>query len=274
MAENAVYDSARRIHPALEELREIINYRDLVVQLVRRDVLTRYKRSVLGIAWTLLNPLGMMLVLTLAFSQILRFNTVYGYAAFVLSGLIAWNFFGQSTTAAMVNLVWGGGLLSRIYIPRASFALAAIGTAMVNILLALIPLLVVNLITGVPITPAFLFVPVPLLLLACFSLGLGLLLSTSAVYFPDVAEMYQIILSAWFYLTPIIYPIQALPEPLQYWLRFNPMYQLLELFRLAVYYGRFPTWEQLWPSLLIASVTLVLGWVIFSRKSNEFGYRI
>ncbi len=274
MAENAVYDSARRIHPALEELREIINYRDLVLQLVRRDVLTRYKRSVLGIAWTLLNPLGMMLVLTLAFSQILRFNTVYGYAAFVLSGLIAWNFFGQSTTAAMVNLVWGGGLLSRIYIPRASFALAAIGTAMVNILLALIPLLVVNLITGVPITPAFLFVPVPLLLLACFSLGLGLLLSTSAVYFPDVAEMYQIVLSAWFYLTPIIYPIEALPEPLQFWVRFNPMYQLLELFRLAVYYGRFPTWEQLWPSLLIASVTLVLGWVIFSRKSNEFGYRI
>jgi ABC-type polysaccharide/polyol phosphate export permease len=274
MTEDVIYDSARRIHPALEELRELINYRELILQLVRRDVLTRYKRSVLGIAWTLLNPLGMMLVLTLAFSQILRFNTVYGYAAFVLSGLIAWNFFSQSTTAAMVNLVWGGGLLSRIYIPRASFALAAIGTAMVNILLALIPLLLVNVITGVPITPAFLFVPVPLLLLACFSLGLGLLLSTSAVYFPDVAEMYQIALSAWFYLTPIIYPIEALPEQLQFWIRFNPMYQLLNLFRLSVYYGRFPTWDQLWPSLFISLLTLILGWVLFSRKSNEFGYRI
>jgi ABC-type polysaccharide/polyol phosphate export permease len=274
MAEDVIYDSARRIHPALEELRELINYRELILQLVRRDVLTRYKRSVLGIAWTLLNPLGMMLVLTLAFSQILRFNTLYGYAAFVLSGLIAWNFFSQSTTAAMVNLVWGGGLLSRIYIPRASFALAAIGTAMVNILLALIPLLLVNVITGVPITPAFLFVPVPLLLLACFSLGLGLLLSTSAVYFPDVAEMYQIALSAWFYLTPIIYPIEALPEQLQFWIRFNPMYQLLNLFRLSVYYGRFPTWDQLWPSLFISLLTLILGWVLFSRKSNEFGYRI
>ena len=145
---------------------------------------------------------------------------------------------------------------------------------MVNILLALIPLLVVNVITGVPITPAFLFVPVPLLLLACFSLGLGLLLSTSAVYFPDVAEMYQIVLSAWFYLTPIIYPVEALPEQLQFWIRLNPMYQLLNLFRLSVYYGRFPTWEQLWPSLFISLLTLILGWVIFSRKSNEFGYRI
>lgn len=274
MAENSLYDSAKRVHPALEELLEIIKYRELVLQLVRRDVLTRYKRSVLGIAWTLLNPLGMMLVLTIAFSQILRFDTIYGYAPFVLSGLLAWNFFSQSTTAAMVNLVWGGGLISRIYIPRASFALAAIGTAMVNILLALIPLIVVNLITGVPITPAFLFVPVALLLLACFSLGLGLLISTSAVYFPDVAEMYQIVLSAWFYLTPIIYPIEALPEPLQFWIKFNPMYQLVNLFRLAVYYGSFPTWAELWPSLFISLLTLVLGWVIFSNKSNEFGYRI
>jgi ABC-type polysaccharide/polyol phosphate export permease len=215
-----------------------------------------------------------MLVLTLAFSQIFRFNTIYGYAAYVLSGLISWNFFAQSSTAAMVNLVWGGGLLNRIYIPRASFALAAIGTAMVNILLALIPLLVVSLITGVPITPAFLFVPVPLLLLACFSLGVGLLISTIAVYFPDVAEMYQIILSAWFYLTPIIYPLSSLPEPLQFWMKLNPMYYLINLFRLPVYYGRLPTWVELQPALLISLLTLILGWVIFSIKSDEFGYRI
>ena len=274
MSDHVMYDSARRIHPVLEELRELFNYRELILQLVRRDVLTRYKRSVLGIAWTLLNPLGMMLVLTLAFSQILRFDTVYGYAAFVLSGLVAWNFISQSTTAAMVNLVWGGGLLSRIYIPRASFALAAIGTGLVNILLALVPLLFVNLITSVPITPAFLFVPVPLLLLACFSLGIGLLISTMAVYFPDVAEMYQIVLSAWFYLTPIIYPLEALPEELQFWINLNPTTQLLNLFRLAVYFGRLPAWAELWPSLTISLLTLLLGWVFFTRKSNEFGYRI
>jgi ABC-2 type transport system permease protein len=274
MAEGMVYDSARRIHPALEELREAINYRNLILQLVRRDVLTRYKRSVLGIAWTLLNPLGMMLVLTLAFSQIFRFNTIYGYAAYVLSGLLAWNFFAQTTTASMVNLVWGGGLLNRIYIPRASFALAAIGTGLVNIVLSLIPLIAVNLITHVPFTIAFFFIPVPLLILACFSLGLGLLISTIAVYFPDVAEMYQIILSAWFYLTPIIYPLDALPEALRFWMKLNPMYYLVNLFRLPVYYGRLPTWDELIPALLVSIVTLFLGWIIFSTKSDEFGYRI
>jgi len=173
MDETLIYDSARRGHPAIEELREAINYRYLIWQLVRRDVLTRYKRSVLGVAWTLLNPLGMMLVLTLAFSHIFRFNTD-SYAAYVLSGLLAWTFFSQTTTAAMVNLVWGGGLLNRIYIPRASFALAAIGTGLVNLALALIPMLIVMLITRMPIHISLIFLPIPMLLLACFSLGVGL----------------------------------------------------------------------------------------------------
>jgi ABC-type polysaccharide/polyol phosphate export permease len=197
-----IYDSSQRGHPAIDELREVFNYRNLIVQLSRRDILTRYKRSVLGVAWTLLNPLGMMLVLTIAFSQIFRFGTEYGYPAFVLSGLLPWNLFSQTTTAAMVNLVWGGGLLNRIYIPRSSFSLAAIGTGLVNITLSTIPLVLVMLITQVPIRPSILFLPVPVILLACFALGVGLLISTIAVYFPDVSEMYQIILIGWLYLTP------------------------------------------------------------------------
>lgn len=269
------YDSAQRANPAIEELREAFNYHHLILQLVRRDVLTRYKRSVLGIAWTLLAPLGMMLVLTLVFSQVFRFDTVYGYAAYLLSGLLAWTFFSQTTTAAMANLVWGGGLLNRIYIPRTSFALAAIGTGLVNISLATIPLIAIILITDVPLTIAFLFLPVPLLLLAFFALGVGLLISTLAVYFPDVVEMYQIILIAWMYLTPIIYPIEVLPEPVRFLItHFNPMYYLVELYRMPVYYGRFPTWAELIPAVLISISLLITGWWLFSKKSDEFAYRI
>lgn len=270
-----IYDSAKRNRPAIDELREVYNYRNLIQQLVRRDILTRYKRSVLGIAWTLLNPLGMMLVLTLAFSQIFRFATVNGYPAYVLSGLLPWNFFSQATTAAMVNLIWGGGLLHRIYIPRASFAIAAIGTGLVNTILATIPLLLVMLVTGVPIRISIIFLPVPLLLLAAFSLGLGLLISTVAAYFPDVSEMYQILLAAWFYLTPIIYPADILPEAYGYWITMlNPMFHLVNLYRIPTYYGRFPTLEELIPSLVISTVMLVIGWWVFSNKSDEIAYRI
>ena len=189
-----VYDSARQGSAALDELREVIRYRDLVFQMARRDILTRYKRSVLGVAWTMLNPLGTMLILTIAFSR--AFGATQGYAAYLLSGLIAWTFFAQTTNAAISHLVWGGGLLHRIYVPRTVFAISAIGTGMVNLCLSILPVLVVMLVTGVTIRWTLLFVPVSMLLLALFALGVGLLVSAVAVYFTDVAEMYQIVLTA------------------------------------------------------------------------------
>lgn len=269
-----IYDSAAASNPALEELNEIWNYRNLIYQLTRRDILTRYKRSVLGVAWTMLNPLGMMLVLTIAFSQLFRFNTP-NYSAYILSGLLVWNFFSQTTTAAMNSLVWGGGLFKRIYMPRAIFAISSMVTGLVNLGLALVPMLLIMLITGTPIRWTILFLPVPVLLLVLFALGVGLIISTMAVFFPDVAEMYQILLTAWMYLTPIIYPSTILPEKLRFWLRLlNPMYRIVELFRLPLYNGRLPTWDEFWPTLVTTLLILVVGWILFTRKSKEFAYRV
>jgi len=271
-----IYDSARRGHPAVEEFREIVNFRHLVWQLVRRDILTRYKRSVLGIAWTMLNPLGMMLVWTIAFSQIFdRAGSIKGYAAYVLSGILVWTFFSQTTTATMVNFVWGGGLLNRIYVPRTAFALSAIGTGLVNLLLALIPLLLVTLFVGLRLSWSLAFVPVSMLILAAFSLGVGLFLSALAVFFPDVTEMYQIILQAWMFLTPIMYPVEILPESVRFWLtHLNPMYYFVQLYRIPLYDGRWPTLIEVGEPLLIALVALAVGWWFFTSKSDEFAYRV
>lgn len=270
-----IYDSNKRGNPALEELKEVLRYRNLIFQLARRDILTRYKRSFLGVAWTMLNPLGMMIVLTIAFSHIWKADTIYGYPAFVLTGLMAWNFFSQTSTASMVNLVWGGGLLHRIYIPRTSFALAAISTGLVNLVLSIVPTLLVMAVTGVPIHASILFLPVCMLPLAAFALGVGLLISAFAVYFPDVAEMYQIAIMGWMYLTPVIYPETILPETYRFWItHLNPMYYLVRLYRIPLYNGRLPNLQELWPALLVAAVVLVVGWIFFSRKSDEFAYRI
>ena len=270
-----IYDSAKRGHPAIEELRQIFQYRYLITQLVRRDILTRYKRSVLGIAWTLLNPLGMMVVLTLAFSQIFRFGDIKSYPAYVLSGILSWTFFSQVTTAAMVNLVWGGGILHRIYLPRTSFALSAVGTGLVNIALSTIPLLLILLVTGVPLKLTLLWMPLPILLLACFSLGVGLMLSTLAAFFPDVSEMYQIILTAWMYLTPIIYPEEILPQNIRFLITtFNPVHYFVKLYRLSVYFGQVPTAAEILIPTCIALGFLIIGWLIFTKKADEFAYRI
>jgi ABC-type polysaccharide/polyol phosphate export permease len=268
-----VYDSASKVSAGLEEVRQVVRYRDLVYQLVRRDILTRYKRSVLGVAWTMLNPLGMMIVLTLAFSQL--FTGLEGYAAYVLSGLIAWTFFSQTTTAAMYNIVWGNSLMHRIYLPRTVFAISSIGTGLVNLLLSLVPMLVVMIAVQVPLRWAVLFLPVAMVLLALFSLGVGLLLSTLAVYFPDVAEMYQIVLLAWMYLTPIIYPENIVPESYRFWMfNLNPLYHLIKLFRLPLYEGMVPSPVRVGSALAVSVVMLALGWFVFTRKAADFSYHV
>jgi len=267
------YDSAKRLPAMLEELFELFQYRDLIFQLVRRDIVTRYKRSILGVAWTMLSPLGMMLVLLLAFSTL--FGGARATAVYLLSGLIAWTFFAQSTTAAMSQLAHGGTLLHRIYVPRTTFAISAVGTGLVNLVLSFIPLTVVMVLSGVPFPPTILFLPVSVLLLALFALGMGLLLSTLAVYFPDVAEMYQIALLAWMYLTPIIYPEEIVPEAYRWWMfNLNPMYHLVTLFRLPLYHGMWPSLPRLASAAAMALVLLVIGWVVFTRRADEFAYRV
>jgi ABC-2 type transport system permease protein len=270
---SSVYDSRKRGSLALEELRGVFRYRDLIYQLVPRDVVSRYKRSALGIAWTMLYPLGMMAVLTVVFSQL--FQSVRGYPAYILSGLVAWNFFSQSTAAAMIQMVWGSSLLQRIYLPRTAFVVSAIGTALVNLLLSLVPLVLIVLLVGLPLRPSVLFLPISVLLLAAFSLGVGLLFSAWAIYFPDVSEMYQVALIGWLYLTPIIYPEEAIPAAYRFWLlHLNPMYYLIEVFRQPVYGGVLPSGPLLAAATLIAFSALALGWIVFSSRADEFTYHI
>jgi ABC-2 type transport system permease protein len=270
-SETVIYDSVKRGSAALEELRGIVQYRDLIFQLVRRDVVTRYKRSVLGIAWTMLQPLGMMIVLSLVFSTL--FSDVRGYPTYILSGLIAWTFFSQTTNAIISHTVWGGELFRRIYLPRTSFAVSSVGTGLVNIALSLVPLLVIMFFTGTPLHWSALFIPVVLFLLAAFTLGVGLIISTVAVFFPDVSEMYQIVLLAWMYLTPIIYPEEIIPQAYSYWLfNLNPMYHLVKIFRMPLYDGILPGWKTLLVGTFISLLTLTIGWFVYSRKADEFAY--
>jgi len=272
LSRDSIYDSSQRGSISSEELRAIIRFRELIIQLIRRDIVMRYKRSVLGVAWTMLNPLGMMIVLTLVFSII--FPNIINYPIYVLSGLIVWTFFSQTTSSALSQNIWGGALLNRIYLPRTTFTISAVGTGLVNLLFSIVPLLAIMLITGVPIRPTILFLPIAIILLAAFSLGIGLLFSTISIYFPDFVDMYQVALLAWMYLTPIIYPAEVLPKTYGFWLTsLNPMYYFVQIFRLPVYEGSLPSWDNLLIGSTIAIITLLLGWIIFSKKSDDFPYR-
>ena len=225
-----IYDSSKQSNLAIEELRSIFHYRDLIFQLVRRDLVTRYKRSVLGILWTMLYPLGTMLILSVVFSRVC--NMQGNYPAFIMTNLIAWSFFDQTTSASLNAMLWGSSLFQRIYLPRTSFVVSTIGTGLVNTLLALIPLIFIFFVTGVPIHATIFFFPVSLFLVVAFALGIGLIISTFVAFFPDVAEMYPILLTAWMYLTPIIYPEETLAKVLGGWLlRLNPLFPVIRVFQ-------------------------------------------
>ena len=272
-ASKPVYDSDRQVSAAAREIREIGRYRYLLGQLVKRDITTRYKRSVLGVAWTMINPLGTMLILSLVFSQL--FKTVESYPVYILTGLAVWNFFSQGSNAAIGNLVWGGSLLNRIYIPRTIFGISAIGTALVNLLLTIVPLIIVMLSVHFPVPWTMVLIPIPILFLALFTLGWGLFLSALAVFFPDVAEMYQIVLTAWMYMTPIIYPeTMDLPPFVRTFFNYNPMYWMVKLFRVVTYEGRLPAIGEVWPAALWAVGMIIVGWLFFTSKSDEYAYRV
>jgi ABC-type polysaccharide/polyol phosphate export permease len=267
-----IYDSARRPAPALEELGAIFKYRDLVGQLVSRNIKARYKRSVLGVVWTMLNPLMMMAVLTLVFSGLFRL-TLPNYSVYVLAGLLLWNFFAQSTITATSEIVWGASLLKRIYVPRTIFVVSAVCTGLVNLVVALVPLTLIMLVLRAPLGLALLSIPVPVALTAMFALGVGLLVSMLAVYFADVVEIYQIVLTAWLYLTPIIYPEEIIPVPYRWLFRINPMYHLVQIFRTPIYENKLAPIETIVAGSLVAVVVLVVGWWFFTKNSDELTYR-
>ncbi len=267
------YDSASRRSPFLQELIELANYRDLVGLFVSRINKTRYKRSSLGVIWTLLNPILNMAVLSLAFSQVFR-SSVPHYSVYVLAGIIHWNFFSQTTSYAMNTMVWGGNLLKRVYLPRTIFAVAAIGNGLINFGIATAALAVIVKLAGLPFYPSWWIVPFAVLLLAMFSLGVALIMSTLAVFFTDVVEMYGVALQAWFFLTPIVYPKSTLPAKFVWLMNLNPAYNLLEMFRTPIYMGLIPGPKTIAAATVSAGFSLLLGWWVFTRKAEEIAYRI
>jgi ABC-2 type transport system permease protein len=277
-AASPVYDSSRRSFRIVDEFVELWQYRGLLGQMILRNVKTRYKRSLLGVGWTLLNPLLVMAVLSLVFSELFKTLNVEHYPVYLLSGLVLWNFFAQSVMASMNELVWGSNLIKRIYVPRSIFAVAAVGTGLVNMLLAIIPLFIVMLAMGHRFTSALFFLPIAVLSSCLFVLGMALLLSTIAVFFTDVIDMFQVVLTLWMYVTPVMYPKELILGRSESYakliLDLNPMYHLLEVFRAPIYLG----WVSGYKTLLVATgsslAVFVVGWIVFSLKSDHFAYRV
>ncbi len=267
------YDSAKKLPPVLDELVQLVYYRDLILLMTGNILKNRYKRSILGILWMLLNPLLQTIVLAIAFGAMFK-SSLSNYAVYLLSGLLTWNFITQTTQYSMGAMTYGGGLLKRIYIPRATYIIAAVGNGFINFLISIFSLVIVVLFLGHPIQSSWFFLPVSILIITIFSLGFALLLSTASVFFADSIDIYQVLVQAFFFLTPIIYPASTLPPDWSGLMVWNPFYYFIEIFRVPAYENMLPSNDLILTSSLVAISTLLIGWLIFTRKADQLAYRL
>jgi ABC-type polysaccharide/polyol phosphate export permease len=255
------------------DMTRLFRYRDLIRTLVARDLKVRYRRSTIGFLWTMLQPLLTMLVLTGVFSALFRFE-IPNYPVYALAGIMFWNFFSQSITSSMNSLRGNAPLFTKVPVPKAVFPIATVIAGVINLLLALVPLFAILLVTGHPIRPAVLFLPVAILLAALFTLGAGLLLSPLSVFFHDLIEMVGVMLTLLMYLTPLFYPMDIVPDRFRWAVRFNPIRSILEVFRDPIYYGKIPPLSHLTVAVTITVLALLVGAVAFRKSSDRIPFYV
>jgi ABC-2 type transport system permease protein len=259
---------------------EVWSYRGLIGHLAQRELKSRYKRSVLGWLWSLLNPASTLLIYTAVFGTIMRIvppvagnGTLQSFALFLFSALIMWNFFNAVITGSMGSLVGAGGLLKKVYFPPECPVIANVLTVLIQTMLeALILVLALAILSNLSWT--ILFFPYLLLLLALFSLGIGLVLSIFNIYLRDINYLVSIALSLLFYGTPIIYPFSLLPdnnvpEWMQTIVRLNPLTQFVGASQQIFYLLEVPSFARLGGLTVISVATFVGGWAIFSKTSKD-----
>ncbi len=247
-----------------------LDYKDLLIQLVSRDLKLKYRRSVLGYLWSVLSPLMIMAVQVVVFSQMFKRNIPH-FPVYLLSGQVLFNFMNQSTHQAIRSILDSATLIKKVYLPKYIFTMAKITSGLIDLVFSLGALAVVIIVTGVGFSWHFLLFPFVLIQLYLFCLGLGLFLAQANVFFRDVQYIYTVVTTAWLYLTPIFYDIEFLPEILQKLVRWvNPMFFYVSQFRSMVLYHTLPEWQMVLAGCGAAVVMLGLGGLCFARKQDDF----
>lgn len=248
-------------------------YKFLIKQLVQRDFKVRYKRSILGVFWSFLNPLLMMIVQYVVFSQLFKAN-IDNYPVYLLSGLVVFNFFNEGVTVALGSIVGNASLITKVYIPKYIYPVTRVLSSGINLLMSLIPLMIAAVLTGEQITKAYLMLPYILICVVIFTIGLGMMLAAAMTFFRDIQFLWGIFSMIWMYLTPMFYPVSIVPDTFKPFVMNNPMYFFVSAVRSIVLDGMTPRPVVFCQCTLIACVMLVIGCSIFKKTQDKFVFYI
>lgn len=248
-------------------------YKFLLYQLVLRDFKVKYKRSFLGVLWSLLYPLLMMGVMAIIFSNVFKFSVPgVNYLVYLMTGLVIFNYFSEASNLALGSVVGNFNLINKIYIPKYIFPLAKCLFVGINFLLTLIPLYLIIFITGQGINIYHLLLPIVFLCLLLFTIGMGFILSTITVFMRDMFYIYGIIITIWNYFTPIMYDISMLSEKWRWIFKLNPLYQYVDFARTIILYGQCPNLESFLACIGSSLLFFAIGVILFRKKQDKFIY--
>lgn len=250
-------------------------FRYLLSQLVGRDFKVKYKRSVLGVLWSILNPLLMMTVMSLVFTNIFKFQIEgLNYLVYLMTGLVFFNFFAEATNLAMSSIVGNFNLITKVYVPKYIFPLSKVILSLINLGFATIALYAIIIFTGEGISFAHLLLPFDFICIFLFALGVALFLAAFSVFFRDMFYIYGIVLTLWTYLTPIMYPLTIIPESYRFLFKLNPLFQYIDYARTIILSAQVPSLKQHLICLGMSLISLAFGVWFFRRRQYDFIYYI
>lgn len=256
----------------LELVRDAYHYRELIWVLTLKELKVSYRGSLLGYLWSLLNPLlmtGVYVIVFTLFAPVGRFGIGH-YPIFLMCAMFPWNFYQQALSYSTDSIVHNGPLLTKIYLPKMVFPLAAVLANGINFALSLLPLAFFFWIFRLPIHKTWLYLPVPFLALVLFTTGCSFVGAAANVFFRDTQHLIQVFLRAYFFFCPVLYDLRHIDPKYHFLLSWNPLVYALDGFRLALFYGELPSPGAAVLSLAIGLLAVVLGYSFFRRFQDSF----
>lgn len=246
-----------------------LKYKSLIVYLAKNQISLKYRKSYLGLLWSLLNPLLTMVVLTMVFSAIFK-NRIENFPIYLMCGRLIYEYNSEATKTAMNAVISNSSLIKKIYVPKYVFPLSSSIAALVNMFFSLIALVIVMVVTHLQIRWTMLFIWLPMLYVFIFSTGLGLILASANVFFRDTKHLYGVFLTLWMYLTPLFYPIESVSAETQRIIEYNPLYHFIKMFRGMMLDGVMPSISENITCLSIGLVMVVIGLICFKKSQDKF----
>ncbi|NFI51510.1 ABC transporter permease [Clostridium botulinum] len=250
-------------------LKELYDYREMLSNLVKKDLRTRYKGSALGFLWTFVNPLFQLIVYTIVFSVIMRVN-VDKFYIYLFIALIPWIFFTTAIQGSSSCIISNKDLIKKIYFPRIIIPISVVNSAFMNMLFSMVIVFIALLVSGIGLSKYVIFLPVIMAIGYLFTLGLSFLLSALTVYFRDLEHILGIIIMGWFYATPIVYTVDMIPEKYLSIFNLNPMVQIMQVYREILYYKQMPNFNGLGSVIIYSLIMITIGYTIFQKLQKGF----